>query len=93
MKFLPALALLALSSPAVAGACGDRAQLLDTLASQYDEEPVAMGLDDRGAVLEVLTSPSGTWTLLLTYPSGRTCLMASGVAFERLPVQVGEAGA
>lgn len=84
---LAALGIVALAAPAVADApaCGSRPEILAQLEKHYSESPVAMGLDSRGRVLEVLTSPdSGTWTILVTSPDGVTCLVDAGTAFEHL---------
>ena len=43
-----------------------------------DERPVALGLIGSQAALEVYASPGGSWTILITDLSGRTCIMASG---------------
>ena len=67
--------------------CGERATLMLHLEQKFSEQPIAMGLTARGAVLEVLTSPSGTWTFLVTEPSGRTCMVASGESWESLPIR------
>ena len=67
--------------------CGERATLMLHLEQKFSEQPIAMGLTARGAVLEVLTSPSGTWTFLVTEPSGRTCMVASGKSWETLPME------
>ncbi len=67
--------------------CGERAQLMLHLEQQFSEQPIAMGLTAKGAVLEVLTSPSGSWTFLVTEPSGRTCMVASGENWESLPIR------
>ena len=66
--------------------CGDRAKMISHLGANYSEQPVAMGLTSTGAVIEVLTSPSGTWTFLVTEPSGLTCMVASGESWESLPI-------
>jgi hypothetical protein len=59
--------------------CGDRAAMVESLARHYAEEPVAVGLDERGRLLEVLSAADGaTWTVLVTVPDGPTCIMASG---------------
>ena len=67
--------------------CGERSKLMDHLEQKFSEQPIAMGLTSKGAVLEVLTSPSGSWTFLVTEPSGRTCLVASGESWESLPIR------
>ena len=61
-------AVLIAFQPIQAGAqaaCGDRAKMISHLGATYAEQPVAMGLTSSGAVIEVLTSPSGTWTFLI----------------------------
>ena len=45
-----------------------------------------MGLTDKGAVLEVFASKNGSWTFLVTMPSGLTCVVASGQSWESLKV-------
>ncbi len=68
--------------------CGEHAKLVDMLGVTYAEKAVAMGLTSTGAVIEVLTSPTGTWSILLTYPTGLTCMVATGEKWEALPVSV-----
>ena len=36
------------------------------LGMKYGEKAVAIGLTSTGAVVEVLTSPTETWSILLT---------------------------
>lgn len=67
--------------------CGERAKIMTHLEQKFSEQPIAMGLTSKGAVIEVLTSPSGSWTFLVTEPSGRTCLVASGENWETLPIR------
>lgn len=62
--------------------CGDRDTFLARLGNTYSEQPVAMGLTSDGTVMEVLTSDTGTWTILVTYPNGRTCMVAAGDSWE-----------
>ena len=67
--------------------CGERTKLMTQLGDKYAEAPVAMGLTSAGSVIEVLTSPSGSWTFLITYPNGPTCMVASGKHWETLPIK------
>ena len=46
--------------------CGKRTSLMTQLGEKYAEAPVAMGLTSEGAVIEVLTSTSGSWAFLGT---------------------------
>ena len=64
--------------------CGERAALLEQFAMQHDEKPQALGLGTDGGVIEVLVSPEGGWTMLVTYPERPTCVVAMGEAWEML---------
>ena len=85
IRFALVLAL-ALPPPAAANDnCGPRASVVETLGRKYGESRQSIGLDDRGAMLEVFASAeTGTWTITLTAPNGQTCLIASGQSFETL---------
>jgi hypothetical protein len=79
----------ALASPVLAdeGSCATRETIVDYLAREYAEHPVAMGLANSGGVIEVLTNAAGTsWTILLTKPDGETCMVAAGEGWESLPM-------
>ena len=65
--------------------CAPRDAVLDRLASGYGETRQSMGLGANNAVVEIFaSSETGTWTITVTSPSGLTCLVASGQAFEEL---------
>jgi hypothetical protein len=70
--------------------CGERDVLLEQFAAQHDETPRAFGLGSDGGVIEVLVSPHGGWTMLVTYPARPTCVIAVGEAWETLQV-IGQA--
>ncbi|MCD6070324.1 MAG: hypothetical protein K0S42_840 [Microvirga sp.] len=82
---LAALAVLTAigTSPASAqSACGPGEQLVKLLADQYKEDPVGMGLSQPGQILEVFASSNGSWTMVMTMPDGRACLIAAGDNWE-----------
>ena len=66
--------------------CSERGKFLERLAKDYEEAPVAMGLAANGSVLEVLASNNGSWTIIVTDPAGKSCVLASGEAWESLPM-------
>ncbi len=68
--------------------CGERAKFIEMLGTKYLEQPVSMGITSTGAVIEVLISPKGSWSILLTYPTGSTCMVAAGDKWEALPLPV-----
>ena len=91
------LSVVASSGNAVAAqpnenTCTDRSSALSHLSKAYEEQPVAMGLASSGGVVEVLTNEKGTsWSIIVTMPSGQTCLVAAGEGWEALqPVVSGK---
>ena len=65
--------------------CDARDRLTALLADRYGEGRQALGLAGEAGVMELFASEaSGTWTITLTLPDGRMCLMASGTAYEAL---------
>jgi hypothetical protein len=74
------------SAPAQAAPklCGDRHQILERLEQAHEETPQALGLSGDGGVIEVLVSPEGGWTMLITYPRRPTCVVATGEAWQML---------
>lgn len=64
--------------------CGDRDKVTAMLAKRYKEVPRAIGLASRSGVMEIYVSKTGSWTLLMTNPSGRTCMIAVGENWEEL---------
>ena len=47
-----------------------------------------MGVASNGAVVEVFASAHGSWTIIMTYPTGMSCMMAAGDNWEILPQPV-----
>ncbi|NIA67767.1 hypothetical protein HBA54_04115 [Pelagibius litoralis] len=67
--------------------CAPRDAILQSLAKNYKEAPVNMGVVSTGALLEVLVSLSGSWTIIVTMPGGATCLVSSGEGWRTVPVK------
>lgn len=65
--------------------CGERVAIVNSLQSGHDEQKTAAGLSGTGAVIELFTGDTGSWTLLLTLPGGPTCLLGAGEAWEGWP--------
>ncbi len=82
MKKLVFAILLFAGSPSIAAAqtiCVDRAAMLDRLAAEFGEQLTAVKMIENFGLVEVLRSPSmGTWTIILTNPSGISCMLAVG---------------
>ncbi len=71
--------------------CTDRDSFLRHLETEWRENPAARGVTNGGAVLELLVSENGaTWTVIMTRPSGVSCLWAAGESWQRIsPKQKG----
>ena len=70
-------------SQAVAN-CANRSQVIDFLAKQYSEKAAAVGLINQQAVMELYASDNGTWTLVVTDVSGRSCVILAGKSWEQI---------
>tara|TARA_B100002003_G_scaffold30540_1_gene25553 strand:- start:228 stop:554 length:327 start_codon:yes stop_codon:yes gene_type:complete len=78
---------LMFSSPASAQAnCGERKEIATILEDRYAEKPVATGMSQGGGVVEVFAARDGSWTMIVTMPSGYACFMAAGEDWENLSV-------
>ncbi|MBI1622238.1 hypothetical protein [Aquamicrobium zhengzhouense] len=62
--------------------CGDRKQVLSDLQQQFSEAPMAIGQVDEQAVMEILVSESGSWTILATGTDGVSCIVSAGEGFQ-----------
>lgn len=81
-----AMAMVFAAAPAGAQAlCGDRDDIVSRLSSGYQESVSALGIAGTGGVVELFTSEKGSWTLLMTHPTGVSCLIAAGDSWETLP--------
>jgi hypothetical protein len=79
--FLCALSIFwsALPTPAMGqSVCVERAQAATNLKKKFAEVPVSMGLSKQGALIEVFASPEGTWSIIMTFLNGMSCIMAAG---------------
>ena len=67
--------------------CGEHREVVSKLKKGHSETPVSMGLASNGAVIEVFASDKGTFTIIMTLPSGMSCLMAAGEDWQDVPKQ------
>ena len=87
MRTLAALLAVMLSAePAQAlGMCGLRADFIKALSDKYQETGKALGIAGQVNLVEIFASKAGTWTILVTTPQGKTCMIAAGNSWEELP--------
>ena len=74
-------------------ACDKRQRVIGHLASKYKEAPVAIGVTNAGALVEVLSTGDGlTWTIIVSNPDGMTCLLATGEGWRSIQPEVAKFG-
>lgn len=87
----------AMSLPAAAAdnmICGKRDKIISQLQGKYGETARVMGFSKGAGVVEVFANErSGSWTILITNPTGMSCLMAAGEAFESVDIPSSDAPA
>ncbi|MCV0394243.1 MAG: hypothetical protein K5872_14005 [Rhizobiaceae bacterium] len=69
--------------------CGDRDDIVESLAKDFKESPMAIGQVDQSAVVEVFVSNEGTWTILATRTDGSSCIVSSGEGWESQSMVIG----
>ena len=72
--------------------CGSRVDMLASLARVHGERPIAVGLASDGTVVEILSSNTGSWTVLFTRPDGRSCVIDYGQGWQAIEARVGSDG-
>jgi len=89
------LAIAVVSLSAVSAEAQMRCDLRDNaitqLETKFDEHIVGRGLTRDGqAMVEVLVSDGGSWSVIVTDTDGRTCLMATGEDWSEVKMLVGD---
>ncbi|MEM6386631.1 MAG: hypothetical protein AAF718_10385 [Pseudomonadota bacterium] len=62
--------------------CGERDLIVHELENKHGEFLRSAGLQDNMIMVEIYASDEGNWTILYTKPSGQSCFMAVGKAWE-----------
>lgn len=65
--------------------CEPRGTMVERLERQYGERQIGQGLRSREQVMELWGDEAGGWTLVMTYASGTSCIVAMGEGWEALP--------
>jgi len=65
--------------------CADRDHVAGQLRETFGEHMIGSGLAESGVLFELYVGPTGTWTLLATTPTSKSCLVGAGEAWEPLP--------
>ena len=87
---LKAGAMGLLAAPAAAQAplaeilCEPTSRLSNKLAKQHGEARFARGTQGPDQIVEIWTDERGGWTLVVTYATGISCIVAMGENWDRL---------
>ncbi len=61
------------------------------LEEKFDERVVGRGLANAGkAMFELFVSEKGSWTVVVSEPNGRSCILASGESWHQMPLLIGD---
>lgn len=61
------------------------------LEQKFNEQVVGRGLTPNGkSMVELFVSQSGSWTVLISEPNGRSCVVATGESWRSMPLLVGD---
>ena len=81
--FAAAALVMAGSTAAEAAMCGSRDSVTKLLSSRYKEAPIAIGMvADRGVMEIYVANETATWSIVVTNPQGKTCIIAAGQNYE-----------
>ena len=72
----------AASSPIAEVICDGRDAMEQRLSTRMRSTRQATGLRGPEQVMEVWTDPAGDWTLVVTYATGTSCIVAMGEAWQ-----------
>ena len=65
------------------GICAKRDEVVAQLRSVHGESRQAVGLQQNARVMETYANPeTGSWTIIVSLPTGVACLVAAGEAFS-----------
>ena len=62
--------------------CEARAALIAHLATSYGEHARHGGVLGNGASFDIFVSQQGTWSAVVHFPTGRSCVMAVGTDWD-----------
>jgi C4-type Zn-finger protein len=80
MKLLTFLVLffVAVSSASAQNICAKREEVVQRLWERWQETLTANGLANDNRLIEVFVSKKGSWTVIISDPSGRSCVASAG---------------
>ena len=65
--------------------CAERGVVAGHLKDRYGESHVGAGVAASGALIELFVAPTGTWTLIVSGPDGKSCIVSHGDGWDGAP--------
>ncbi len=63
--------------------CAEHDMITDKLTAKYNEQRSGMGLVGSSGMVELFTSETGTWTIVVTQVDGTSCIVAAGNSWSQ----------
>lgn len=63
--------------------CAEHDMIADKLTAKYNEQRSGMGLVGSSGMVELFTSETGTWTIVVTQVDGTSCIVAAGNSWSQ----------
>lgn len=90
IALMSAVMVLPASQAAAQQVCLVRDDVIKQLDKQFREAVTGRGLTQTGeAMVELFASKEGSWTLVVTDVAGRSCVLASGDAWQKVVMPLG----
>ena len=88
MKLILATALaVSVAVPATAqqNNCAPTEGMTQYMAEKYGEGVTGYGIDAKGRVVSIfVNADTGTWTAVMSFPNGQSCLVAGGTDWQQV---------
>ncbi len=72
------LVLMAVSSASAQNICAKREEVVERLWNRWQEVLTANGLTNNNQLVEVFVSKKGSWTIIISDPTGKSCVASAG---------------
>ncbi|MEM7270038.1 MAG: hypothetical protein AAF401_12400 [Pseudomonadota bacterium] len=84
-----ALAVIPTNAAAQGRVCAERDKIVERLEATHGEVRQSFGLQRNAGVIETYANPdTGSWTIIVSLPTGLSCLVAVGEAYQSDPKKV-----
>ena len=87
MGILTSIAFALVPAQSTPANCAPCEIVVARLAGKYGETQRSIGMTGDGVLVETWASEGGSWTIIVSLPSGLSCYVTSGEGFEAVQVK------